>query len=237
MKKTNNDSLLYDFHIHSCLSPCADDNMNPFDIAGMANLVGLDIAALTDHNSCLNTPAFFAGCRHYGIHPIAGMELTTAEEVHLICLFPILDAALEFSLYVEKRLLKLKNKPEIFGEQIIYSVDGKNIINTDLFLAGASSITIEEAFKLVTKYNGICYPAHIERHGNGILSMLGRLPKEPKFSYYEMQNDCKLESLSEKHPQLKTMQRLFGSDAHNLTSIENNGILEGEILRDFINFI
>ena len=35
----------YDFHIHSCLSPCADDDMTPGNIAGMATLKGLNILA------------------------------------------------------------------------------------------------------------------------------------------------------------------------------------------------
>ena len=76
----------YDLHLHSCLSPCADNDMTPNNIAGMAALAGLQIAALTDHNSCKNCPAFFAACKRYGVVPVAGMELTTAEGIYLICL-------------------------------------------------------------------------------------------------------------------------------------------------------
>ena len=60
----------YDLHIHSCLSPCADNDMTPGNIAGMATLAGLDIAALTDHNSVANCPAFFSAAAAYGIVPI-----------------------------------------------------------------------------------------------------------------------------------------------------------------------
>jgi len=65
----------YDLHIHSCLSPCGDDDMTPNNIAGMAALKGLNIVALTDHNSTKNCPAFFEACKKQGIIPIAGMEL------------------------------------------------------------------------------------------------------------------------------------------------------------------
>ncbi len=68
----------YDFHLHSCLSPCGDNDMTPNNIAGMAKLNGLNIVALTDHNSVLNTPAFFEAAKRYSIVPVAGMELTTA---------------------------------------------------------------------------------------------------------------------------------------------------------------
>ena len=68
--------LAYDLHIHSCLSPCGDDDMTPANIAGMAALKGLDAVALTDHNSCKNCPAFLAAAKEYGIIGIPGMELT-----------------------------------------------------------------------------------------------------------------------------------------------------------------
>ena len=83
-----------DLHIHSCLSPCGEDDMTPCNIAGMGYLNGLKIMALTDHNTAKNCPAFFAACRAYGIVPVPGMELTTAEDVHMVCLFPELETAL-----------------------------------------------------------------------------------------------------------------------------------------------
>ena len=43
-----------DLHIHSCLSPCGDDAMTPFDLVGMSLLNGVDLIALTDHNSAKN---------------------------------------------------------------------------------------------------------------------------------------------------------------------------------------
>lgn len=105
--------LAYDLHIHSCLSPCGDDDMTPANIAGMAALKGLDAVALTDHNSCKNCPAFLAAAKEYGIIGIPGMELTTSEEVHAVCLFPELYQAMEFDRFVYSRLIKVKNRPEI----------------------------------------------------------------------------------------------------------------------------
>ncbi|MBR5633385.1 MAG: PHP domain-containing protein, partial [Clostridia bacterium] len=100
MKKT----FTYDLHVHSCLSPCADDDMTPANIAGMAAVQGLDIVALTDHNSAKNCPAFFHHAKSFGIIPIAGMELSTAEDIHVVCLFPTLEAALQFNDIVAERL-------------------------------------------------------------------------------------------------------------------------------------
>ena len=94
---------LTDLHIHSCLSPCGDDDMTPGNIAGMAVLNGLQIVALTDHNTAKNCPAFFHAAKGYGLIPIAGMELTTAEDIHVVCLFRTLEDALDFDSFVESR--------------------------------------------------------------------------------------------------------------------------------------
>ena len=109
--------LYYDLHLHSCLSPCGDDDMTPANIVGMAAVKGLDVIALTDHNSCKNCPAAMKHGEEYGVTVIPGMELTTSEEVHVVCLFPELNDALDFDQYVYERILPIKNKKNIFGEQ------------------------------------------------------------------------------------------------------------------------
>ena len=85
----------YDLHIHSCLSPCGDDDMTPPNIANMAALLGLDLIAVTDHNSCRNAGAVMEAARMLGLplRVLPGMEVTTAEEVHVVCLVPELAAA------------------------------------------------------------------------------------------------------------------------------------------------
>ena len=83
-----------DFHIHSVLSPCADALMTPANIVNMARLQGLDVIAVTDHQSCGNCAATMDTAKKLG-GPlvIPGLEAESAEEIHLICLFPDLDAA------------------------------------------------------------------------------------------------------------------------------------------------
>ena len=112
-------TVSYDLHLHSCLSPCGDMDMTPCNIAGMACVNGLELVALTDHNTVDNCPAFFKACEQYGVVPVAGMELTTAEDIHLLCLFETLDEALAFGTAVKDHRMKIKNRVEIFGEQPI----------------------------------------------------------------------------------------------------------------------
>lgn len=211
--------LYYDLHIHSCLSPCADNDMTPADIAGMGALNGLGLMALTDHNSCLNCPAFFEACEFYGIIPIAGMELTTSEDIHIVCLFPSLDNAMKFSDYVYDRIMPIKNKPEIFGDQIIADTEGNNIGTVEKLLISATDISVDEITELVTSHSGICYPAHIDRESNGIIAILGDIPPEPGFSFAELHDPIKKEYYMDNYPICKNLNYVTSSDAHRLTDI------------------
>ena len=79
----------YDFHIHSCLSPCGSPDMTPSNIARMAALAGCQIIAVSDHNSTGNCRSVAKAAEEAGIVAIAAMELTTSEEVHILCLLRI----------------------------------------------------------------------------------------------------------------------------------------------------
>ena len=77
--------LYYDFHLHSCLSPCGDNEMTPYNLVNMAKVLGFDVIALTDHNSCKNCRAAVRAGEDAGLTVIPGMELCTAEEIHVVC--------------------------------------------------------------------------------------------------------------------------------------------------------
>ena len=203
-----------DLHIHSCLSPCGEEDMTPCNIAGMAYLNGLKIVALTDHNTAKNCPAFFAACRAYGIVPVPGMELTTAEDVHMVCLFPELERALAFDKTVEQRRMKIPNKPAIFGEQVIMGEEDVPLGNDPWFLPAATSLTLEEGAKLVRSMGGVCYPAHIDREANGLLAMLGAFPEKPVFTLAELHD-------ADKRDLAQGRKILVSSDAHRLWEISD----------------
>lgn len=209
----------YDLHIHSCLSPCGDDDSTPNNIAGMGVLNGLNIMALTDHNTTLNCPAFFEACKKNGIIPIAGMELTTAEDIHLVCLFEELKDAMDFNEVINKKRIPIKNRVDIFGEQLILNGNDEVIGHEDNLLSNATEVTIDEAPELVKAFGGVCYPAHIDRDANGILAVLGFFPPSPKFDCIEIRNPENSESLIEKH-NLQGKRVIISSDAHYLWDIK-----------------
>ena len=208
----------YDLHTHSCLSPCGDSDNTPNNIAGMAKLCGLDIIALTDHNSCKNCPGFFEACHRYGIVPIAGMELTTSEDIHLVCLFPTLEQALSFDREIEGHRMPMKNRPELFGEQII--MDGEdNIVGCeDALLSYATDLSVDDAPALVNRFGGVCYPAHIDRSSNGIIAVLGTVPHHIGFKCYELREPSKDMDIRKRYG-LDNMLMISSSDAHYLGDV------------------
>lgn len=220
----------YDLHIHSCLSPCGDNDSTPNNIAGMGELNGLNIMALTDHNSCKNCPSFFKAAKKHGIIPIAGMELTTAEEIHFICLFETLENAMIFDEFVANHLIKVENRVDIFGEQLILDENDEIIGNENYLLSNATDISLEEAYKKVNSLGGIIYPAHIDRTSYGILSVLGFFPEFPKFSCVEIHNKNRTEEML-KISGISKEKIIFSSDAHFLWDVnekENFFELEDE---------
>lgn len=219
----------YDLHIHSCLSPCGDDDSTPDSIAGMGELNGLDIMALCDHNSCKNCPAFFAAAERHGIVAVAGMELTTAEDVHVICLFENLSDAMAFDTALEKRKIPYKNRADIFGRQLICDENDEVTGEEENLLINATEVSIDELPEWVEQFYGVCYPAHIDRESNGIISVLGSFPKDAGFKLAELHNGELTEHYS-KLISFKPEQFISSSDAHYLWDIsEKKNYLELDI--------
>ena len=211
--------LFYDLHIHSCLSPCGDDDMTPANIAGMAAVKGLDVIALTDHNSCRNCPAAMYHGIQYGVTVIPGMELTTQEEVHVICLFPDLENALAFDDLVYKKLMPVRNREDIFGKQQIMNEKDEVIGTVENLLINATSIGFDEVFSLVGSFHGIAYPAHVDKSSTSILSNLGFVPPESAFTCAEFHDFRNLHRIRKEHPYFEKCNVVCCSDAHYLEDI------------------
>lgn len=188
--------------------------MTTANIAGMAYLKELGIVALTDHNTAKNAPAFFEVCSHYGIVPVAGVEVTTAEEIHLLCLFPTLDSAMKFDAELSGYRLKIKNNPDIFGDQLILNAEDEIIGRDEYLLPVATTLTLEEAATLADSYGAAFMPAHIDRPSNGILAILGSMPEKPGFRYVELRDRAKREACG-----AESLHVLVNSDAHHLEDI------------------
>lgn len=206
----------YDFHIHSCLSPCGEREMTPNNIAGMAKVLELDIIALTDHNSAGNCRSVIEAAKPLGLTVVPGMELCTAEEIHVVCLFAELEKAEEFSDYVKSTMPPVKNDIEVFGEQLYLDANDEMTGSEEILLTLASNISIDDVPKLVAEYGGFCYPAHIDRPSYSLLATFGMIDESMGFSCAELTPFADLDKLTAQHPALEKMRIMRSSDAHCL---------------------
>lgn len=204
-----------DLHLHSCLSPCSDDEMTPWNLVGMACVNGLSLIALTDHNTTRNVPEAIEAGKEYGVAVLPGMEITSKEEAHILGYFPSLEDALAAGEEVYGHLPAIENDPSLFGNQLIKTNGDQDGGILSKLLINATSLSVDEVEALVKRHNGITVPAHINRGHNGMIGALGLMPFLPQFPIVEVSAglDC---------PAYATKGRfqLHSSDAHRLEDVQ-----------------
>lgn len=220
----------YDLHVHSCLSPCGDDEMTPCNIAGMSSIKGLNVVALTDHNTCGNCPAFFSACSNFSIVPIAGAEVTTSEDIHVVTLFETLEGAMDFNSFLSTQRMLFKNDPNVFGKQLYMDDSDRVVGEEDCLLINAVNISIDDINDIVSRYGGIAIPAHVDKSSNSVTSVFGTIP-ESDFTAYEFADNTKIDDYITCYPAIVDKYYITSSDAHYLWDI-NESVNFIDILSD-----
>lgn len=211
--------LYVDFHIHTGLSPCGDNDMTPCNIVNMAKLKGLDAIAITDHNSCGNVVSCIDAGKREGILVVPGMELQTREDIHSVCLFESSDKALEFQKIIYGLLPDMQNDERIFGEQLLFD-DQDNIIGKcERLLLTSADMSIDDAFQTVSELGGVLIPAHIDRQNFGIINSLGFIPDYLNFKYLEYHSIDMLNIMIKSGIVSSKYSFIHSSDAHYLWDI------------------
>ena len=222
--------IYYDFHIHSCLSPCGDKDMTPNNIVNMAMLSGLNTIAVSDHNSIGNAASCIEVGKACGVTVIPGMEVETAEEVHILTLYPSIDSAEEVYREVYKSLPDIKNRPEIFGEQVYMDCEDNITGYEEKLLISPTGLSVNTLFDMVKSAGGIFIPAHVDRHSYSILTNLGFIPDDIDIKNIEVsKNVDDLSAYLESRPNLANYFIFRNSDAHYLQDIaEKNACINLE---------
>ncbi len=209
----------YDLHIHSCLSPCASNDMTPNNIVNMALIKGLQCISVCDHNSMLNQKAILQCAKNNHLNYLIGVELQTKEEVHILAYFTDEKIIEPFQEWIEKRQSSKKNMPSFFGNQ--YVMDDKDCIlyEQECLLIDSLNIDVSECIEYIHKYGGVAILAHAYGKRNGIITQLGFIPKDLKFDGIEIRNLSDISSVLENSPWIKNDLWLCSSDAHQLIDI------------------
>lgn len=208
-----------DWHVHTALSPCADDDMTPSNIIRLAKLEGRDFLVITDHHSIGNVAACQKVGERWKVAVFAGMELETREGVHILGVFPDLAAAQAIDTWVKERLRPVKNRPEVFGNQWLFSADDEPTGQEEVLLSQSLPATLEDVVAKLQAVGALVIPAHIDRRSHGLLGHLGLWPRGFSVDAVEISHREQATALIEQFPEFRKFSWVMGSDAHWLGAL------------------
>lgn len=203
-----------DLHIHTCLSPCASLDLSPRNIVDRAKFQGLDVIAITDHNTAKNVQVVMRLGEKGGLKVIPGMEVQSREEIHLLTLFPDWPATAAWAEEVSRSLPEMNNDPLIFGDQPIVDEEGNILEFESRLLLNSLRLSAEEIIRLVAGKGGLTIPSHFDRGSFSLLSQLGFIPPNMPLEALEMSRSRNSypEGVWREGPQ--TLPLIASSDAH-----------------------
>lgn len=211
--------VTYDLHVHSGLSPCAEKDMTPCTIVGFAKLNGLDMVAISDHNSILNVKTALKAGEFYGVTIVPAMELQTSEDVHILCLFSSYEDLEGFYSAVE--FYEIENRPDIFGHQYVYDEEDEIVGEEKRLLLNGSKISCSDVRSLAESFSGVAVPAHVDREENGMVAVLGAVTEE--FTAVELSSKATEEQIEFYRKNYKV---IIDSDAHTLEAMSSGRVID-----------
>lgn len=181
-----------DLHLHTCLSPCADAQMQATAIVREAKKAGLGMIGISDHNSAENVAAVVKAGAREGLPVIAGMEITTAEEVHILGLFNTEQDLMNMQEVIYKNLPD-GDYGQAYGPQTVID-EWDNVVgaNTRLLL-GATALTVEGVVDAIHARSGVAIASHIDRERFGLIGQLGFIPEGLKLDALEVSSLSSIE--------------------------------------------
>ena len=210
--------MYYDLHIHSALSPCAENEMTPNNICNMAIIKGLELIAVTDHNSVKQLPAFSVCAERLGIKALYGAELQTAEEVHILGLFKNVDDALKLQPWIDEHMPSIPNKTDFFGDEWICNEEDEFIEQEERLLLVSLTATLEETIDKIHALGGRAILAHVLDRENSVTNQLGFIPDGLKYDGLEIKSLEEIPRVLKNNPWIKEEETnwFIDSDAHRL---------------------
>jgi predicted metal-dependent phosphoesterase TrpH len=206
-----------DLHIHTALSPCAMEEMTPPAIVEEAIRKGLHMIAVCDHNAAGNA-ASTQEAAGTALAAVAGMEITTAEDIHVLGLFPDAASACRTAEVVRAGLPTRRERSRKFGQQLLLNARGETLGAETKMLAASSALSLADAIKLIKNNSGLALAAHANRQSFSVLSQLGLFPPDAGFDAIEIFPKARLPSDWDKQrPQGVAI--LQSSDSHCLSEI------------------
>ncbi len=213
--------------------------MTPREIIKVAIEKGLDIIALTDHNSIENVDV----TRRIGgdrVFVFAGMEVTSSEEIHVLALFEDIRKAERMQSLVYEGLPSGENDERLYGHQVVVNEYDEVLSLNKRLLIGATSMSAGDIVESIRSLGGISIASHVDKESFSIISQLGFIPEDINFDALEFSPHITKEEAIKRFPELGRFPWVSFSDAHypedigkRVTVINMNGLSIEEMKRAF----
>jgi PHP family Zn ribbon phosphoesterase len=188
--------------------------MSPRALVAAAREKGLDMIAVSDHNSAENAAAVI---RAAGLRPmvIPGLEICTVEEVHVLGLFETVHAALSMQDLVYQRLTDQPHRPDLFGDQVVVNEEDDVLGFVDRMLIGAVSLDLTQVVAAIHERGGLAVASHVDRPMFGLLAVLGFVPENPALDALELSRRVDPGRFLAERPDARGHPLIRSSDAHH----------------------
>lgn len=218
-----------DLHIHTLLSGCAELEMLPGLIVMQAMAVGLDVIAICDHNSCENAGSVIEASCSTSVKVLPGIEVQSVEGIHIICIFEETTSALKMQDEVYSALPEIELPEARINEQLVVDSSDELVGLCSRPIGVPTSLGLDDIYNKARKLGAVVIPAHIDRHGTGLMDVLGYLPEGSDYDAYELSGNIDETAARTTYPELLEKSLIKNSDAHWLSAIgERQTILRME---------
>ena len=226
--------MFYDFHMHSCLSPCAEDEMTPNNICNMALIKGLDIIAVTDHNSTRQLRSISEVAGEIGLKMLYGTELESSEEVHCLGIFAKLEDAESLQEWIDSKMPNIPNRPDYFGNQLLMDSQDEVTGIEDRLLIVSLTADLAECVDAIHSHGGKAILAHVLDRANSVTHQLGFIPMDLPYDGLEVKTLEQKQRVLKSHPWIKEDSTFWfiDSDAHRLIDMsEPENVITHDVIR------
>ncbi len=189
--------------------------MSPRAVVQTALQKGLELIGICDHNSAENVLAAKRAGRSAGLMVVGGMEVTTAEEAHLLAFFDRDDDLLRFQEVVYGHLSG-RNDEKRFGQQVIADEDDGVTGFCDRLLIGATSLPVEQVIAAARAATGesLVIAAHVDRDVFSLIGQLGFIPPHLELDAVEVSRNITVEEARKQFADCASYPVVTSSDAH-----------------------
>lgn len=210
-----------DLHIHTSASPCAMHDMTPVLIVEAAAERGIDIIAVSDHNTAENVDDVFAEGSSRGITVLPAIEVTTTEEAHILALFdtPQKAHALEAIIHMRHKRRKSEREGRDNFLSLLECDETFESVKKSAYDFMWSGLSLREAVEKVHSLGGMVIASHIDRDFMSVISQLGKIPDDLFFEALEISFATPQQVAERRYSQYASIPWIRSSDAHQLDDI------------------